>query len=219
MLRLEIDGLSKSYGGREVLRGCTYSFRRGVYSLMGPNGSGKSTLLRLCALLERPDGGTVRYLDGEGVQEEGMALKRRITLVLPRAGIFNTSVYGNVAYGLRLRGVSRDEADGKVLDALQTVGLLKRAAQNALTISSGEAQRLAIARAMVIEPEVLFLDEPTASVDEENTAIIEDLICGMRRSGSPTVIMATHDREQALRLSDSIISMSHGSMLPEQAGR
>ncbi len=214
-LRLSIRAVSKGYGGKEILKGCSYDFERGVYALMGPNGAGKSTLLRVCALLEKPDGGDVIYSNNEGKAEEDIALRRRITLVLPRAGIFNTTVANNAAYGLTVRGIGRSEIKKRVHEALRTVGLLDRAKQNALTISSGEAQRLALARAMVIEPEVLFLDEPTASVDEENVEIIEGLILDMKERGSPTVVMATHDREQALRLADHIIRMRGGSLSTE----
>jgi tungstate transport system ATP-binding protein len=215
MLRLSIKDISKSYEGKEVLSGCTHGFERGVYALMGPNGSGKSTLLRLCALLERPDRGDIFYSNSEGAIEHGIALRRRITLVLPRAGIFNTTVFNNAAYGLRIRGLPKREIKERTHEALRTVGLLDRARQNALTISSGQAQRLALARAIVIEPEVLFLDEPTASVDEDNCAIIEGLILDMKRKESPTVIMATHDREQAARLADSIIRMKGGMLITD----
>ncbi len=215
MLRLSINDISKSYGGKEVLRGCTHGFERGVYALMGPNGSGKSTLLRICALLERPDRGDITYRNGEGAVENGISLRRRITLVLPRAAIFNATVFKNAAYGLTIRGLSKQEIKERTHEALRTVGLLERARQNALTISSGEAQRLAIARAIVTGPEVLFLDEPTASVDDENCAIIEGLILGMKKAGSPTVIMATHDREQAEKLADSIIRMKGGRLLSD----
>jgi tungstate transport system ATP-binding protein len=215
MLRLSIKNISKSYDGKEVLKDCTHEFERGVYALMGPNGSGKSTLLRMCALLERPDRGDIFYHNSKGAIENGIALRRRITLVLPRAGIFNATVFNNAAYGLRIRGVSKDEIKDRVHESLRTVRLLDRARQNALTISSGEAQRLALARAIVIGPEVLFLDEPTASVDEDNCAIIEGLILDMKKAESPTVIMATHDREQASRLADSIIRMKAGRLLTE----
>ncbi len=212
-LSLSIRGVSKSYGHKQVLKGCTYVFERGVYALMGQNGAGKSTLLRICALLEQPDRGVVLYRDGEGPVDNGIALRRRITLVMPRAGIFNTTVFKNAAYGLKLRGVGGKETEERVAEALREVGLLHLAKQNALTISSGEAQRLALARAIAVEPEVLFLDEPMASVDEENVEIVEDLIFEMKERGSPTVVMATHDREQAARLADSIIRMKGGSLI------
>jgi tungstate transport system ATP-binding protein len=214
-LSLSIRDVTKSYGGREVLKGCTYDFERGVYALMGQNGAGKSTLLRVCALLEPPDGGEVLYRDGEGPAADGIALRRRVTLVMPRAGIFNTTVLRNAAYGLKLRGVGRREREERAFEALRAVGLSPLAGQNALTISSGETQRLALARALALGPEVLFLDEPTASVDEENVEIVEGLILDMKRRGSPVVVMATHDREQAARLADRTIRMKGGALIPQ----
>lgn len=214
-LSLSIRGVTKSYGGREVLKGCTCDFERGVYALMGQNGAGKSTLLRVCALLEPPDGGEVLYRDGEGPVGNGIALRRRVTLVMPRAGIFNTTVLRNAAYGLKLRGLGRREREDRAFEALRAVGLSPLAGQNALTISSGEAQRLALARALALGPEVLFLDEPTASVDEENVEIVEGLILDMKRRGSPVVVMATHDREQAARLADRTIRMKGGALITQ----
>jgi len=215
MLRLAVRGITKSYEGKEVLKDCTFEFERGVYALMGPNGSGKSTLLRVCALLETPDSGEVAYRDGDVPLAEDIALRRRLTLVLPRAGIFNASVFDNAAYGLKVRGVPKSEINERVHEALRTVGLLGKARQNSLTASSGESQRLAIARAMVLRPDVLFLDEPTASVDEENTEIIEKLVLDMKTRGAPMVIMATHDKEQALELADEIITMKKGRLMTD----
>lgn len=212
MLRLELSGISKSYNGKPVLAGCSFKLNGGVYAVMGANGSGKSTLLRICALLEPPDGGSVRYFSGNEMLSENLSLRRRITLVLPKPAIFNSTVYGNAAYGLKVRGVSRAVERERAHEALKTVGLHEMSGRNALTLSSGEAQRLALARALAVGPEALFLDEPTASVDEENTEVIEGLISRMRTAGGPTVIMATHDRQQAERLSDGIVILRGGRL-------
>ncbi|MGD1074972.1 MAG: ATP-binding cassette domain-containing protein, partial [Thermodesulfovibrionales bacterium] len=175
-------------------------------------GCGKSTFLRLCALLEDPDRGEITYFSGGHALGKDIALRRRITLVLPKVGVFNTTAFQNVSYGLRARGGKGTEIEKKVLKALEFVGLIDRSAQNALTLSSGETQRLGIARAMVIEPELLFLDEPTASVDERNTEIIEDIVLRMKRDGASTVVLATHDKEQAGRLGDWLMEMSRGNI-------
>ena len=139
------------------------------------------------------------------------ASERRITLVLPRIGLFNTTVWKNVAYGLSLRGQKGVAAEEKITRALAFVGLEKKRDQHALTLSSGESQRLGIARALVLEPEVLFLDEPTASIDEENTSIIESIIKTMKQEGRSMVIMTTHDRAQAERLADRVLHLRQGS--------
>ncbi|MGB9715240.1 MAG: ATP-binding cassette domain-containing protein [Thermodesulfovibrionales bacterium] len=213
-LRLEISNIYKSYNGRPVLKDCSFSFiKSGTYVLMGPNGSGKSTLLRICALLESPDRGNVNYFSGEIILKKDIGLMRKITLLLPRVGVFNTTVFKNVAYGLKIRGARREELKERVYKALDFVGMAHKSKQNALTLSSGETQRMGIARAIVLEPEILFLDEPTASVDQENTTLIEDIILKMKKKGDSIVIITTHDMLQAERLADWLLLMKDGRIV------
>ena len=210
-LGLNINNVHKSYDRKVALQGCSYTFEPGgVYVLMGPNGCGKSTLLRVCALLEPCDQGDIIYTSGKTVLPHNMDLRRRITLVLPRIGVFNTTVFKNVSYGLVLRGMRKTTIARKVEAALDVVGLLHKREQPALTLSSGESQRLGIARAMVLEPDLLFLDEPTASTDVENTTIVEGIILAMKREAKTTVVMSTHDREQAERLASRVVSVRDG---------
>ena len=210
-MMLALSHITKRYGDRTVLGDCSYSFdRNGTYVLTGPNGCGKSTLLRICALIEDPDEGDVGYFSGPEMLTKNMALKRRMTLVLPRVGLFNTSVFNNASYGLAMRGVPHKDIHRKVMSCLAFVGLQSKKNQHALTLSSGESQRLGIARALAIDPEFLFLDEPTASIDEENTEIIETIIGTMKEEGRSTVIMTTHDRSQAERLADRLLVMKKG---------
>src|SRR4030042_5593070 len=158
-LILTISHVDKSYNGKPILRDCSFPFEKsGTYVLMGSNGCGKSTFLRICALLEEPDAGEVRYFSGTEIVKKDVQLRRRITLLLPRVGVFNTTAFKNVAYGLRIRGMEGTEINEKVDKALEFVGLTHKRNQNALTLSSGEPQRLGIAGALVLEPEILFLD-------------------------------------------------------------
>jgi tungstate transport system ATP-binding protein len=218
-VKLIASHIRKSYGGKTILRDCSVSFEgMGPYVLMGLNGSGKSTFLRICSLLENPDDGDLSFISGGTPLPQNLALRRRMTMVLARTGVFNTTVFRNVAYGLRIRGERREEIEKKVNQALAFVGLENMAGQRALTLSSGETQRLGIARALVTEPEILFLDEPTASVDEENTGIIESIIRRMKEGGRTTVIMTTHDRDQAERLADVLLLMKDG-MIKAQGER
>ena len=214
-LELEILHVFRSYNGNLILKDCSFAFAKGTtYVLQGPNGSGKSTLFRLLALLERPDRGKISYQDNGRILEDSLALRRRLTLVLPRTGIFNTTVFKNVAYGLKVRGVDRVTIKARVNDALLAVGLDHKKGQRALELSSGETKRLGIARAMVINPEVFMLDEPTANIDPVNTAIIEDIILKMKQERQATIIMITHDPAQAQRLGDDLLLMQDGKISP-----
>ncbi len=210
-MKLALSHIRKAYGGRPVLSDCSYLFERnGTHVLMGPNGSGKSTLLRILALLEQPDAGEFSFRENGAALPKDLALMRRITLVLPRTGVFNTTVFNNVAYGLRVRGLAKAAIELKTNDALSLLGLERKRHQPARTLSSGETQRMAIARALALEPEILFLDEPTASVDQEHTGFIESTIRTLQRSGRTLVLMTTHDREQAERLADRILFLRNG---------
>ncbi len=234
-LRLSVSNINKNYNGKSVLMDCSFSFdKNGIYILIGPNGSGKSTFLRICALLEEPDGGEVKFIDDStphslplagdttlpipplprgGVLKNDITLKRRITLLLPKIGVFNTIVFNNVAYGLNVRGMKSREVEDKVYRALELVGLNDKRDQNALSLSSGEAQRLGIARAMVIDPEILFLDEPTASLDPHSTTIIEEAITKLKENNRLTIIMVTHNIFQAQRLADMVLFMYDGRIV------
>jgi ABC-type multidrug transport system ATPase subunit len=212
-LSLVVANLSKQYEGQEILKNCSYSFDEvGIYGLIGPNGGGKSTFLRICALLEMPDRGAVTYGSAGRMLAPNLELRRRITLVLPKVGVFNTSVFKNVAFGLKIRGGTARLIKEKVSHALDYVGMAHKQDQNALTLSSGETQRLGLARALVVEPEVLFLDEPTASIDPQNTRLIEEIILKLKQEARALVIMATHDMEQVGRIADRVIRIDSGKI-------
>ena len=214
-LNLEVARIKKSYHGQVILVECSFVFEAGrTYALQGQNGSGKSTFLRIAALLEPPDAGAVRYWDNGVELPHDLGLRRRITLLLPRIGVFNTSVFRNVAYGLKIRGRRGQEVEDRVNEALDRVGLLHKRGHQALDLSSGETKRLGIARALVIEPEVFCLDEPTANLDQENAEIIEQIIFSMKTARKSTIIVVTHDPAQARRLGDRPLVMDHGQIVP-----
>jgi tungstate transport system ATP-binding protein len=212
-LGLRVSHIGKTYNGNEVLKDCSFSFEHsGIYVLTGANGCGKSTFLRICSLLEAPDNGEIIYFNGRGVVPRDISLQRRITLVLPKIGLFNTTVFKNISYGLRIRGIKGKEAADRVERVLEFVGLGHRKDQNARTLSSGEAQRIGIARALVIEPDILFLDEPTTSIDRKNTEIIENIIHQLKQNNKSLIVMTTHDQSQAQRLADFRMAMSDGKI-------
>jgi tungstate transport system ATP-binding protein len=210
-LTLELSHINKTYNGQTVLADCSYRFASArLYVLMGPNGSGKSTLFRIAALLERPDQGEVKYFAGDELLSHDLALRRRISMVFPRVGVFNRSVYHNAAYGLKIRGVTHAERDQRVLEVLELVGLRHKQDQQALTLSSGETMRLGLARALVFDPDVLFLDEPTTSIDQTNAAIIEDCLVKISQEEKMTLILVTHDVAQAEKLGGCRLTLRQG---------
>lgn len=213
-----LRGIRKFYNGKQVLKNCSHVFDRGkLHALIGPNGSGKSTLLRICGLIEEADEGEIFYDNTRVVPGKYPELQRRVSLVLSKGGLFNTTVYGNAAFGLKIRGISLRQRKKLVEKILDKVGLWDKRKQNARTLSAGEGQRLAIARALVIDPEVILLDEPTASLDPANTTIIEAIVRDLIKDRHRTVIMATHNMFQAQRLSDKVVFMNDGNLSDEGA--
>jgi tungstate transport system ATP-binding protein len=214
-LSLEVISVSKAYYGQAVLKECSFSFNPGrTYALLGPNGSGKSTFLRIAALLEPPDTGQVRYFDHGVALPHDLHLRRRVTLLLPKIGVFNTSVFNNVAYGLKIRGYPAHEVEARVIAMLERIGLFHKRRQNGLDLSSGETKRLGLARALILEPEVFWLDEPTANIDPKNAEIIEQIMLDMKSLGKSTIIVVTHDPAQARRLGNHLLVMEHGKIVP-----
>ena len=219
MVLLSVRHLSKSYDGNQVLRDVDWDVERGqVFALIGPSGAGKTTLLRLVHLLERPTSGKT-YFDGvdtDAPEGARLTLRRRMAMVFQRPVVFHASVYENVAYGLKVRGVRGRRLSSRVSSALETVGLSGLSKRNALTLSGGEVQRVALARAMVTEPELLLLDEPTANLDPGSTRRIEALISRIIRELNTTVIISTHDMVQGQRLANRIGVLLDGTII--QAG-
>lgn len=212
-MRLMASSITKSYGARNIIDKCSYLFDdNAVYVVMGNNGAGKSTLLRMCSLLEAPDSGEVIYMQGDSPVPQNILLKRRITIVLPETGVFNSSVFDNVAYGLKVRGISRRNAEMAVRNSLDFVGLGERHRQSAISLSTGEKKRLGIARALAVNPEILFLDEPTASVDQDNIEIIERILLELKSKKGTMIIITTHDAGHAEKLADFRLTLENGKL-------
>jgi tungstate transport system ATP-binding protein len=204
---IQVVDLSHRYGEREVLQGLSLSVGKGeVFTLIGPTGAGKTTLLRIIDLLEVPGAGEI-YFDGKCIPRLGkqrLEIRRRMSFIHQKPQVFNLSVYDNVACGLGWRGENRNRTAEKVDRILEMVGLEGYENRNARTLSGGEAQRVALARSLVLEPDVLLLDEPTANLDPVSTAKIEQLISYVARQRNSTMIMATHDMSQGQQLADRI---------------
>jgi tungstate transport system ATP-binding protein len=215
MTLFTLTGVRQVFDGRTVLDIEHLELTAGSsYSLQGPNGSGKSTLLNLLAFLQPPAAGEIRF-QGRVVdwREKSLyLLRRKVVLVDQQPIMFSTTVLKNVEYGLRMRGVSAPKRRAIAEAALERVGLSLFADRPAHRLSGGETQRVAIARALACEPEVLLFDEPTASVDVENQALIEAVIQNIRRQQQVTVIFATHKRLEAARLAERRIFLFDGKV-------
>ena len=199
-----LEELRKIYGSRTVLAVDRLEIRRGeVFALVGPSGAGKSTLLRLLALLESPAGGRLEFngtvMTGNSPAPGPVTARRRLAMVFQQPVLLNTTVARNVAYGLRLRGAA--ETQQKVDAALEEVGLSKFANSPARKLSGGEMQRVSLARAIVLEPEILLLDEPTANLDPYNVGLIERIVTDLNSQQGTTIVLVTHNVFQAKRLS------------------
>jgi len=214
---LKIENLIKSYPSLDTGAGFTLEIpsleleEGRIYSLLGPNGSGKTTLLNLLCLLEKPDKGKILY-KREEINKTSLCYRRRMGLVMQDPFLFRTTIHNNVAYGLRVRSLSRKEIRKRVLGALKSVGLSDFAGRKACYLSGGEAQRVVFARALVLQPEILFLDEPTANIDKRSTEVIEESIRRINRTGV-TIILATHNFSQAYSLTNEVISLLDGRMV------
>lgn len=208
-----LRNVTHSYGGRIVLAVDELDIYRGeILAVVGPSGSGKSTLLRLLNFLEMPQTGTIEYRGQifDAANAMTLALRREVTTVFQRPLLLSRSVRDNVAYGLQLRGRNGRE---RVAAALQEVGLTTAARQPARTLSGGEAQRVSLARATVLEPTVLLLDEPTANLDPYNVGLIEEIILRLNQEEETTLVLVTHNVFQARRLAERVMFLLNGAII------
>lgn len=183
-----------------------------VLGLLGPTGAGKSTLLNLLAGLQPPSAGAIDFEGSPFIASQmPLSLRRRITMVHQHPALLTGSVRTNVEYGLRLRK-DRNRA-GKVHDALDRLGLGKVASQSAATLSGGQTRLVALARALVIEPAVLLLDEPTAHLDPGHVALVETAIAEYHRENRATIVWATHNLFQARRVAETTALVWEGQLV------
>ncbi len=207
-----LDAVRHGYAGRVVLAIPHFSIHPGeMLALVGPSGAGKSTLLRLLQFLETPDTGTIAYAGQAIAGEPPLAVRRAITTVFQRPALLSGTVLHNVAYGLRLRGERTARAAATA--ALDALGLAPLASKPAHTLSGGEIQRLALARAMVLRPAVLLLDEPTANLDPANVQVIEQAVVALHREHATTIVLVTHNLFQARRLATRTAVLLDGQII------
>ncbi len=214
---IEVIGMNKSFGEVQVLKNITFYVRNNEFiTLLGPSGCGKSTTLRVLAGFEQPDDGQVLF---EGRDLTAIPpYQRKLNTVFQRYALFpHLSVFENVAFGLRVKNVARHEIADRVEQALRTVDLQGYGKRWVDQLSGGQMQRVAIARAIVNKPMVLLLDEPLGALDLKMRKEMQVELKDMQRSLGITFIYVTHDQEEALTMSDTIIVMNDGVI--QQIGR
>ncbi len=211
----ELSTLKKKFGDRVVLDISSLSLEaRKVYALIGPNGAGKTTLLNHLAFLDQPTAGEIRF-QNEAVaydQRNLVQLRRQVVLVDQTPILFSGSVWKNVEFGLRVRGVPRKDRAIRISTALERVGMSGFAGADSHGLSGGEVKRVALARALVLEPEVLLCDEPTANVDQQNQEVILKILEHANSMQNTSVIFSTHYLSQSRRLAHQTVLLQNGAL-------
>lgn len=215
LLPLELRRLSYEANGKRVIDSIDLTLEtRGITVIMGPNGAGKSVLLRLMHGLIAPTSGEILWA-GQRLDRE---LARRQAMVFQKPVLLRRSAAANIWHALGLRGIDRGERSIRVDGALKLAGLERHASMPARVLSGGEQQRLCLARALSLEPEILFLDEPTASLDPASTMAIERLLVDAQHRGIK-IIVVTHDVGQARRLAQDVVFLRHGRVSEHGAAK
>jgi tungstate transport system ATP-binding protein len=208
ILPLTLDKASFAAGGREIIAPLSLEIAAGPSTvILGANGAGKSVLMRLMHGLLAPTSGRVTWHESDPQRA-----RRQQAMVFQRPVMLRRSALANVVYALELAGVAGREREARAIVGLKEVGLLALAKRPARVLSGGEQQRLALARAWALHPEVLFLDEPTASLDPSATREIEAVIRAFDASGTK-IVMATHNLGQARRLGDEVLFIHQGRLV------
>lgn len=210
---LRLEGIEKNYRSLRALDDVTFEAEGGrIIAMIGVNGAGKSTLLRISAGLEKPDKGRIIFND-EPLGDKD--LRQIATLVFQRTAMFSMSIYDNLAFGLKIRKQNNLEIKTRITEALHDVGLKGFEKRRAKKTSGGEMQRIALARAFLLAPKILLLDEPTANLDPHSATIIENAIM-KRKSSEIIIVLATHNLTQARKLGDEVVHL-HGGRIVERA--
>jgi tungstate transport system ATP-binding protein len=208
LLPLSLTDVVFAVGSRRIVDGISVRLDAELRTvILGPNGAGKSVLLRLCHGLLKPTSGSIVW----NAPEIGDA-PRRQAMVFQRPVLLRRSALGNVTYALRLAGIPLAQRSNRALEALRMVGLEAYAGRSARILSGGEQQRLALARVWALRPEILFLDEPTASLDPGATHEIENVIGAIHAAGTK-IVLVTHNLGQAHRLGDEILFLHQGRLV------
>lgn len=211
---LAASGVKVFGGGRTILDVASLELARGeALALLGPNGCGKTTLLTCLAGLRKPDAGTVEFL-GEEIcaSDASLAYRRRVSVVFQEPLLLDATVLANAALGLKLRGVAKEEAASRAALSLKRFGVEHLAGRRARGLSGGEAQRVSLARAFAVNPEIIFLDEPFSALDAPTREELAGELRENLRETRVTAVFVTHDLNEALRLADRIAILNDGRL-------
>lgn len=208
ILPLSLSNVAYSSGGQSIIASVSLTIEAGPSTIiLGANGAGKSVLMRLMHGLLEPTAGSVRWAEADAA-----SLRRRQAMVFQRPVMLRRSALANVVYALAMAGIPAAKREAQAVAALDEVGLRQVAHRPARVLSGGEQQRLALARAWALHPEVLFLDEPTANLDPAAVREIETVIRAFDAAGTK-IVMATHNLGQARRLGDEVIYLQAGRVM------
>jgi tungstate transport system ATP-binding protein len=207
---LKLLDIHKNYHNVRALNSVSLEVKSGkIIVLLGVNGAGKTTIMRIMSGLENPDSGKL-FFNNQPI--EAKALRKISTLVFQKTAMFSLNVYDNLAYGLRIRGMPEEEIAKKVSEALQSVKLSGFEKRRAKKTSGGEQQRIALARAFLLDSHILLLDEPTANLDPNSATIMERAILS-KKSSERIIVLSTHNLSQARRMADKIVNIYNGEIV------
>lgn len=210
-MRISLSKLDKYYGPKRILNLDAFELERGqIFGLVGPNGAGKTTLLRILAGIDMKYTGDVTF-DGVSIRRDKKLLKK-ITYLSQTPYMLCDTVWENIAYPLKIRGLTENEIRYRVDSVIEELSLEDQAYQLATQLSGGEAQKTALARALAFEPNVLLLDEPTASIDLETIDTIENTLKKRNVDQGMTIVMISHNRAQIERLCQTVMTLQNGKL-------
>ena len=209
---IDLKNVTKKFSDTLALNHINLHFDdKGVFTIIGPSGAGKTTLLKILALLLEPTKGQI-FVNNVNVDNNmRYSLRRKFTMVFQNTLFFSSNVHDNISYGLNIRNLPSDEVEKRIRDVLKRFGLIELEKKLMSELSVGQMQRVSLARAFVLEPDILFLDEPTANLDPENNSIMEKEILSF--SKTKPVVMSTHNIMQIYRIADRVAFLSDGSLI------
>ena len=213
---IELRQFTKHYGDFVAVQNLNLKIEAGeMFGFIGPNGAGKSTLLKVLALLEKPTAGSIFFRGRRVTGANTLAVRRRMAVVFQEPLLLNTTVYNNVAQGLKFRGLGRADIDRRVNHWLDKLGITSLRQRTPLYLSGGEGQRVNLARSFVLEPEVLFLDEPFSALDFPTRVDLLEQLGELLINTGTTAVFVTHDFTEIPYLTDHVAVIDGGSVVYE----